>query len=115
MVDSCRTSALLSISLRWKAWKKDCGALSSASPLAALYKISGKERYKKALNTIKESFFYEYRLPDLLPTSRAGRDPDVKDALFLANAVLALVYAGLKLNKLLSGKSNNNLSEFLAD
>lgn len=148
--------------------EKGLGCLELCQPLLLLYKISGKERYKKALNTIKESFFSEYRRPDLLPSSRAGRDPDVKGALFLANAVLALVEAGLKiknlddylslllpwiylnrsfnggnfnsiggvidssrrnrllfrgyelsylllkLNKLLSGKSNNNLAELLA-
>ena len=148
--------------------EKGLGCLELCQPLLLLYKISGKERYKKALNTIKESFFSEDRRPDLLPPSRTGRDPDVKGALFLANAVLALVSAGLKiknladyfslllpwiylnrsfnggnfnslggvidsskrnrllfcgyelsylllkLNKLLSGKSSNNLAELLA-
>ena len=80
--------------------ERGLGCLELCQPLAVLYKISGKERYKKALNTIKERFFSEYRRPDLLPSSRAGRDPDVKGAIFLANAVLALVAAGVKIKNL---------------
>ncbi|MQY76758.1 MAG: hypothetical protein GH155_03930 [Spirochaeta sp.] len=80
--------------------EKGLGGLELCQPLLLLYKISGKERYKKALNTIKESFFSQYRRLDLLPSSRVGRDPDVKGALFLANAVLALVEAGLKIKNL---------------
>ncbi len=80
--------------------ERGLAGLELCQPLLLLYKMSGKERYKKALNTIKESFFSEYRRPDLLPSSRAGRDPDVKGALFLANAVLALVEAGLKIKNL---------------
>jgi len=80
-----------------KSVEKGLGCLELCQPLLLLYKITGEERYKKALNTIKESFFSEYRRPDLLPSSRAGRDPDVKGALFLAHAVLALVAAGLKI------------------
>jgi len=83
-----------------KGVEKGLGCLELCQPLLLLYKISGKERYKKALNTIKESFFSEYRRPDLLPSSRTGRDPDVKGALLLANAVLALVAAGLKIKNL---------------